>query len=55
MAGQRGRRGSPARPITAYPRYCDGEESDLPILSGAEDLEPILDAIGVRKHVPHTV
>jgi RHS repeat-associated protein len=28
------------------PRYCDGDESDVFILSGAEDLVPILDAQG---------
>jgi len=28
------------------PRYCDGEESDVFILSGAEDLVPILNAEG---------
>ncbi|MFL5268743.1 MAG: SpvB/TcaC N-terminal domain-containing protein [Stellaceae bacterium] len=28
------------------PRYCDDEESDVFILSGAEDLVPILDATG---------
>jgi hypothetical protein len=37
------------------PRYCDGEESDVFILSGAEDLVPILDATGARKQVPRTV
>jgi hypothetical protein len=56
MAGQRRRRGSlPARPIKACPRYCDGQESDVFILSGAEDLVPILDATGALKHVPRTV
>ena len=39
------------------PRYCDGDESDVFILSGAEDLVPILDATGQRMHVvpPRTV
>jgi hypothetical protein len=31
------------------PQYCDGDESDVFILSGAEDLVPILDATGARK------
>src|SRR5437762_911398 len=30
------------------PRYCDGEESDVFLLSGAEDLVPILDGTGQR-------
>ncbi len=30
------------------PRYCDGDESDVFILSGAEDLVPILNAQGRR-------
>src|SRR6266446_8371844 len=34
------------------PRYCDGDESDVFILAGAEDLVPILDADGARKHAP---
>jgi hypothetical protein len=54
--GQRGRPGSlPVRPIKACPRYCDDEESDVFILSGAKDLVPILDATAARKHVPLTV
>jgi RHS repeat-associated protein len=30
------------------PRYCDADESDVFLLSGAEDLVPVLDASGVR-------
>jgi hypothetical protein len=37
------------------PRYCDGDESDVFILAGAEDLVPILDATGVRKTQTRTV
>jgi RHS repeat-associated protein len=34
------------------PRYCDADESDVFILSGAEDLVPLLDESGERVHVP---
>src|SRR5258708_7887859 len=37
------------------PRYLDDDESDVFILSGAEDLVPILDASGQRVHVPRPV
>jgi len=37
------------------PRYCDGDESDVYILSGAEDLVPIPDATDARKHIARTV
>lgn len=37
------------------PRYCDGDESDVFILSGAEDLVPILDTGGTRKTLTRTV
>jgi RHS repeat-associated protein len=37
------------------PQYCDGDESDVFILAGAEDLVPILDAKGARVHSPRTV
>jgi Salmonella virulence plasmid 65kDa B protein/Insecticide toxin TcdB middle/C-terminal region/Insecticide toxin TcdB middle/N-terminal region len=37
------------------PRYQDDDESDVFILSGAEDLVPILDAAGARKQLPRTV
>jgi RHS repeat-associated protein len=34
------------------PQYCDGDESDVYILAGAEDLVPVLDATGARKQLP---
>jgi RHS repeat-associated protein len=37
------------------PRYCDGDESDVFILSGAEDLVPVLDPQGRRVPAPRTV
>lgn len=37
------------------PRYCDGDESDVFILSGAEDLVPILDTSGQRPHTTRPV
>jgi hypothetical protein len=37
------------------PRYCNGEESDVFILSGAEHLVPILDVTGARKQVSRTL
>ncbi|MBV8763152.1 MAG: VCBS repeat-containing protein [Deltaproteobacteria bacterium] len=30
------------------PRYCDGDESDVYLISGAEDLVPVLDTSGAR-------
>jgi hypothetical protein len=33
------------------PRYCDGDESDVFILAGAEDLVPVLDGTGARKQL----
>lgn len=32
------------------PKYCDGNESDVFILAGAEDLVPNLNAAGARVH-----
>lgn len=37
------------------PRYADGEESDVFILSGAEDLVAVLDATGARQSLSRTV
>lgn len=37
------------------PRYLDDEESDVFILSGAEDLVPVLDVSGARKMLTRTV
>lgn len=37
------------------PRYCDGDESDVFILSGSEDLVPILDSTGARQTIPRAV
>jgi RHS repeat-associated protein len=37
------------------PRYLDGEESDVFLLAGAEDLVPVLDAAGQRLRTPRTV
>ena len=37
------------------PLYCDGDESDVFILAGAEDLVPILDLAGDRKTLTRTV
>lgn len=37
------------------PRYDDGGESDVFILSGAEDLVPLLNATGTRLTLPRTV
>ena len=37
------------------PLYCDGDESDVFILAGAEDLVPVLDAAGGRKTLTRTV
>lgn len=37
------------------PRYQDGSESDVFILSGAEDLVPVLDAVGNRASTTRTV
>ncbi len=36
------------------PRYWDGVESDIFVLSGAEDLVPLLDGTGVRVQTPRT-
>lgn len=37
------------------PRYLDAEESDVFLLSGAEDLVPVLDGDGQRVRTPRTV
>jgi RHS repeat-associated protein len=37
------------------PQYGDGDESDVFILAGAEDLAPILDSGGARVHAQQTV
>jgi hypothetical protein len=37
------------------PRYCDGNESDVFLISGAEDLVPVLDAAGDPFWLPRTV
>src|ERR1022692_599275 len=37
------------------PLYCDGDESDVFILAGAEDLVPVLDAAGRRRTLMRTV
>src|SRR6266481_3910349 len=37
------------------PRYLDEDESDVFILSGAEDLVPVLDDKGVRVNQPRTL
>ncbi len=37
------------------PRYCDADESDVFMLSGAEDLVPVLDDNGQRVRVKRTV
>jgi len=37
------------------PLYCDGDESDVYVLAGSEDLVPILDATGKRFHVNRSV
>src|SRR5882762_3517139 len=37
------------------PRYQDGNESDVFLISGAEDLVPILDTMGKRMALPRTV
>jgi RHS repeat-associated protein len=37
------------------PRYQDGDESDVFILSGAEDLVPVLDLAGIRASASRTV
>jgi RHS repeat-associated protein len=37
------------------PRYCDSDESDVFLISGAEDLVPVLDAAGNRVHTTRTV
>ena len=37
------------------PTYCDGAESDVFLLGGAEDLVPVLDAGGARKTASRTV
>ena len=37
------------------PTYCDGAESDVFILAGAEDLVPVLDPGGARKTASRTV
>ena len=37
------------------PLYCDGDESDVFILAGAEDLVPVLDTAGTRKALLRTV
>lgn len=34
------------------PLYCDGAESDVYVLAGAEDLVPVLDAKGARVQLP---
>jgi len=37
------------------PRYCDGAESDVFVLAGADDLVPVLDQAGSRLTVTRTV
>ena len=37
------------------PQYCDGDESDVFILAGAEDLVPVLDPAGDRESLTRTV
>ncbi len=37
------------------PRYCDGDESDVFLLSGADDLVPVLDQAGGRQTLARTV
>ena len=37
------------------PRYCDADESDVFLISGAEDLVPVLDGAGNRVHTTRTV
>src|SRR2546427_3216530 len=37
------------------PRYRDAAESDVFILSGAEDWVPVLDSVGKRTRTPRTV
>jgi RHS repeat-associated protein len=37
------------------PRYLDGDESDVFLISGAEDLVPVLDGAGDRVALPRTV
>ena len=37
------------------PRYCDGDESDVFILSGAEDLVPVLDDTGAAGQISRVV
>jgi hypothetical protein len=37
------------------PRYCDGDESDVFLLSGADDLVPVLDHAGGRQTLARTV
>ena len=37
------------------PLYCDGDESDVFILAGAEDLVAVLDTAGTRKSLMRTV
>src|SRR3989475_12312459 len=37
------------------PQYRDANESDVFILSGAEDLVPVLDSVGKRTRTPRTV
>src|SRR5882762_9095292 len=37
------------------PRYLDGDESDVFLFSGAEDLVPILNAAGERTSIPRTL
>jgi hypothetical protein len=37
------------------PRYCEGDESDVFILSGSEDLVPVLDSAGARQTISRPV
>jgi RHS repeat-associated protein len=37
------------------PQYCDGDESDVYLLAGAEDLVPLLDPAGGRQSIQRTV
>ena len=41
--------------VKGLPQYCDGDESDVFILAGAEDLVPVLDPAGGRKTLKRTV
>ncbi len=37
------------------PQYCDGDESDVFVLTGAEDLVPVLDPAGGRQTLTRTI